>query len=191
MTAQRLADAPPQRVFFALWPDAAAAAALGRVAKSASRVCGGRPTRPDTIHLTLAFIGNASPGQVAQLQAIGARVAAPAFELELDQVGWWRHNRILWAGAHSVDAALALLVEELFELLKEGGFSLESRPFAAHVTLLRKADCRAGAEQGIEFAPLRWRVPEFVLVESVLRPEGAGYRPLARFALQRKMQDSR
>jgi 2'-5' RNA ligase len=176
--------ASPQRLFFALWPDAASAAALGRAARAAARVCGGKPTRPETIHLTLAFIGNVPAERVTVLRQLAPRVDAGPFDLELDRIGFWRHNRILWAGAGGVPPALTLLVGQLNGLLREAGFRLEDRPFAAHVTLLRRADCRGGAERGIDFAPLRWPVTEFVLMESVLRPEGADYRPLARYGLQ-------
>jgi 2'-5' RNA ligase len=175
---------PRQRVFFALWPDALTAAALGRAAQEAARACGGRPTRPQTIHLTLAFIGNVPVDRVMALQQLAALVEAPCFDLQLDHIGFWRHNRIVWAGAGGVPQALTLLASRLNGLLREADFRVEDRSFAAHVSLLRKADCRGGAERQIAFAPLRWPVTEFVLVESVLRPEGASYRPLARFGLQ-------
>ena len=175
---------PRQRVFFALWPDAATSETLGGVARAAARACGGKPTRPETIHLTLAFIGNVPVDRVIALQQLAALVEAPCFDLQLDHIGFWRHKRIVWAGAAGVPQALTLLASRLNGLLREADFRVEDRSFAAHVSLLRKADCRGGAERQIAFAPLRWPVTEFVLVESVLRTEGASYRPLARYGLQ-------
>lgn len=183
-----MAETPPhaatlQRVFFALWPDPATAAALGKAARAATRACGGKPAREETVHVTLAFIGSVAAERVAQLQQLAAQVKAPAFELELDRVGYWRHNRILWAGTDGAPPPLTLLVARLNDFLRAADFQVEDRPFAVHVTLLRKADCRGGAERKLGFPPLRWAVREFVLVESVLRPEGASYRPLERYPL--------
>ena len=47
------ADSHLPRLFYALWPDAAARAALAAWQAS----LGGAPTRPDKLHLTLAFLG--------------------------------------------------------------------------------------------------------------------------------------
>lgn len=171
----------PRRVFFAIWPDAGVAGALAAAAQAAARRCGGRRMRPETLHVTLAFIGPVSEAQVAELRAIGATVQAPRFELALDQSGWWRHNHIVWAGASALPPALELLVRELNDTLRAAGYRLDHRPFAAHVTLLRKAQC---SQDPPRMSSLPWPVSEFALVESVLKPEGADYRPLAHFPLQ-------
>jgi 2'-5' RNA ligase len=51
--------------------------------------------------------------------------------------------------------------------------------------VLRKARGRMD-EAGI--APLDWPVQDWVLVRSHLAPEGAGYEPLARFALEARCE---
>lgn len=170
-----------RRVFFAIWPEAGVAGALASAAEAAARRCGGRRMRQETLHVTLAFIGAVSETQVAELQAIGAAVRAPRFELALDQTGWWRHNHIVWAGASVLPPALERLVRDLNGALRAAGYRLDHRPFAAHVTLLRKAQC---SQDPPRLPSLAWPVAEFVLVESVLKPEGADYRPLAHFPLQ-------
>ena len=171
----------PRRVFFAIWPDAGVAGALAAAAQTAARRCGGRRMRQETLHVTLAFIGAVSGAQVAELQAIGAAVRALRFELSLDQTGWWRHNRIVWAGASALPPALELLVRDLNGALRAAGYRLDNRPFAAHVTLLRKAHC---TQDPPPMPCVPWPVTEFVLVESLLKPEGADYRPRVRFPLQ-------
>lgn len=176
-------EAPRQRVFFALWPDAAAAVDLERAAQAAQRLCGGRATRRETLHMTLAFIGEVDAERMARLREIAAGIAAPAFELRLDRLGWWRHNRILWAGASAVPQGLTLLAQTLIAALRDAGFQLDPRPFAAHLTLLRKAVCPAGFEAALGFQEVRWRAGEFMLMESTLRPQGPAYRPLAGFPL--------
>ena len=54
-----MTDAPAtQRLFFALWPDDATRDALDRTGKWLHRHWGGRRMRADTLHLTLAFLGD-------------------------------------------------------------------------------------------------------------------------------------
>jgi len=177
------AGAPARRrVFFAVWPDAPAAGALAAAAQRAAVTCGGRPTRRENLHITLAFVGEVEDERVDMLRATGGALAFEAFDLELERLGYWRHNRIVWAGARSVPAPLSALADGLNRELRAAGYRLDDKPFAAHITLLRKANC-TGDLPRIE--PIRWKVAEFVLVESVLDAGGSIYTPVARFACQR------
>jgi len=172
-------DAPsqtkPARVFFALWPDAATARRLHALATDAQARCGGRAMRRDTLHLTLAFIGDVSPERLAELLHVGACTGAAAFTLPIDRLGGWRHNRIVWAGAEVCPAPLVDLVARLGAGLAAAGFPVERRAFAAHVTLLRNT--RAQPAQS-PIAPIDWKVGGFGLFESQLSSEGAHYRPV-------------
>jgi RNA 2',3'-cyclic 3'-phosphodiesterase len=161
------------RLFFALWPPRDAALELERWAQSLD----GRRARPDKIHLTLAFLGEAD---AEKAKVAAGRVQASRFHLPLDEVRYWAHNQIVWAGPRRVPPELAQLAEALqLELYKEG-FMLERRPFAAHVTLARKA---APVESLPPLPGLRWPVAEFTLVGSSLRAGGSEYQILERFAL--------
>src|SRR3546814_10607201 len=63
--------APAQaRLFFALWPGPALAATLAHWAAQAQAACGGRAMRPDTLHLTLAFLGARSEEHTSELQSL-------------------------------------------------------------------------------------------------------------------------
>jgi 2'-5' RNA ligase len=76
---------------------------------------------------------------------------------------------------------MARLARELGKTLRRADFALERRPFAAHVTLIRKAR----APRSLPPLPMvEWPVNEFVLVRSLLSKEGARYAVLARFPLQ-------
>lgn len=132
--------------------------------------------------MTLAFIGKVGAAQLAMLKEIAGQTTAPVFQVVLDQMVWRRRRHMVWAGASTVPEALDALVGNLNAGLRSAGFSTEARPFAAHVTLLRNARC-AGAPALP--APICWPVAEFVLVESLLQPQGATYRPLGRYPLQR------
>ena len=168
------------RLFFALWPPPEAARALGEWAREVQARSGGRATRDETIHLTLAFLGD---GDVSKASAAGRAVRARAFEFPLEQARYWPHNHVVWIGPRETPPALADLVGQLHPALSQAGFQLEKRPFAAHVTLVRKA----GRLDSIPRLPLvQWPVSEFLLLRSKVSGAGAQYEPLERFSLQAK-----
>jgi 2'-5' RNA ligase len=168
-----------RRVFFALWPRPAVAASLAASAQMAHALCGGRIMRQDTLHLTLAFIGDVPAVRIDGLLEAASRVTGDAFSLSLDRLGCWRHNRIVWAGASEPPPQLIALVGQLNERLADAGFPLEARDFAAHLTLLRKARCVALPA----FETIAWPVAEFVLAESQLAASGAAYTLIGRWPL--------
>jgi 2'-5' RNA ligase len=167
--------APTRRLFFALWPAADVATALECIARQAQAHCGGRRMQRDSVHLTLAFLGDLPLDRVASVEAAADDLAAEAFRLSIDRLGYWRHNRILWAGSGTLPAPLTDLVGKLTGRLRAAGFHLESRPFAAPVTLLRDADCREAPATG---AAIDWPVAKLGLVES--NPSSSGARYLVR-----------
>ena len=166
------AAAKPLRLFFALWPDDGARAALADWSRRIHRVTGGRPTRPETIHQTLAFLGECEPARLTDAEAAAGRVHPRRFELLLDRAGVWNHNGIAWAGTNAVPPELDALVAELRAALAEVSFGLDRKPFVPHLTLVRKAR-PGGALPALE--PIHWPVAGFVLVRSVLRPDGSDY----------------
>jgi 2'-5' RNA ligase len=160
------------RLFFAVWPPLEVALAL----ESWARGLEGRRTPADNIHLTLAFLGEVDEAKATQA---ARRVQSAAFHLPLEAPGYWGHNKIVWAGPQQVPREQARLAELLqLELYKES-FILERRPFAAHVTLLRKAPAQALPA----LPPVEWPVREFHLVSSSLAAAGSAYRSVERFAL--------
>ena len=155
------------RLFFATWPSPELARALTRWAREAQRGCGGRVTREDLIHLTLAFLGDADPA-TAIATARAVRVGATSFPVEIAH--YWKHNRIVWVGPREVPRPLAALARALGE----------AREFAAHVTLIRKA---SGPGSLPPLPALDWPVREFALMNSRLEPDGPAYEVLERFTL--------
>jgi 2'-5' RNA ligase len=177
------ADATPRlRQFFAVWPDAAALTMTARAAAAAVRQAGGRATRTSNLHLTLAFVGEVSAEQSAQLHDIGAAAAAAATRcvLTLDRVGSFADSGIVWLGTAQPSPALAGLAAALGERLGAAGLHVERRPFRAHVTIARRCP-RPVAEALAD--PIRWNVDALTLVTSELRPDGARYAIAQRWAL--------
>jgi 2'-5' RNA ligase len=167
-------------MFFALWPSAAAAADLAKVGGGLHEVCGGRRTRAETIHLTLAFLGEVEHDRVDGLLELAGQVRVHAFNLNLTRFGWWPHNRIVWAAPVEVPAELALLVDDLRHRLGGAGVIFDAKPFVPHITLLRKANCK---KNPLPAGEVEWRVEDFVLVRSTLGESGAAYEVVGRWPL--------
>ena len=151
------------RLFFALWPDEDAALALAELSKSLATRAEGRPVPPEKIHLTLAFLGEVAPVRAEAARRAAATARWRAFELVLDQVGSFRSAKVAWAGCAHAPAGLATLQGGLAEALRARDFVLEERPFAPHLTLVRKA---AKAMTRAPIAPIVWKAREFTLVRS-------------------------
>lgn len=165
------------RLFFALWPPAKTAHALAQWTHQVAHETGGTPTASDNIHLTLAFLGEADSGRAFNA---AQRVQGARHSLPIDHAHYWKHNKIVWVGPQAMPPALAALVAQLHGALKEHGFALEERAFAAHITLLRKA------KPPKTLPPLpkvEWPVNEMMLVRSRTSPKGSAYEPVERFGL--------
>jgi 2'-5' RNA ligase len=170
-------EAGVARVFFALWPDDMVRRALSGCGEALYRQVGGKPTRAESVHLTLLFLGDVPVARVQALQAVGAGAAFEPFTLRLNRVGCWKHNQIAWAAPSQVPPALARLVQALEAGADGEGFRFDRRPYAAHVTLVRKARCVPLTRVD----PVDWPVSQFVLVRSELHSEGSRYRTIGQW----------
>ncbi|MDB5921499.1 MAG: 2-5 ligase [Betaproteobacteria bacterium] len=168
------------RVFFALWPDADVTNALAAAGRVAQEECGGRAIAAEKLHMTLFFVGNIERARLASLKALARSIDGAAFEVDIDTIAYWRHNRIVWAGTQRCPRELAGLVHGLHERLATEGIKGEDRPYAPHVTLVRNAQ-RAPQRTGLE--PFAWRADDFVLVESVPGHGGVRYDVIERWRL--------
>ena len=127
------------RPFFALPLPSDLGAALGRWQRGHGGMEGW--SRPEGLHLTLAFLGTRAPGELATLEATGATVAARHRPLTLRTAGLGGfpegdRARVLWLGV-APDAALEALAADLRGALAAAGEAFDAKPFRAHLTLAR------------------------------------------------------
>lgn len=172
------------RVFFALWPESELSGQLGGMAADLAGHFGGRATRRETVHLTLAFLGQVAEARLPELIAVAGQIRGESCVLTLDRLGYWPRQHLLWAGCKEVPAALSSLAENLCAALGTAGFAVDAahgRDFIPHLTLVRKLPRQPAALP--ETAPLTWPCSRFVLVRSQLSPAGPDYRRLAEFNL--------
>jgi 2'-5' RNA ligase len=165
------ADARQQRIFFALWPDAVT---RERLAGIAAQIALRRPARrvPDyNLHLTLHFIGTVDSSVVDCMRRQARAVESAAFEIVIDASGRFTGAGVGWLGCSQVADDLGRLHRRLGRELTRCDYLPEKRAYRPHVTVARKL---GGALQPIAFDAVRWKVDNFVLLES--RPAERGVR---------------
>jgi 2'-5' RNA ligase len=166
------------RVFFALWPEAGVQSSLHRHAGELHRRLGGKLTRQESIHLTLVFLGDTRLDRVDDARAAAARVGFEPFSMNIETAGCWSHNRVAWLAPVATPASLLALVNGLEAALNQAGFNFDARPYAPHITVLRKARC---GPMDATLTPVVWRVQDFVLVRSALDSAGSRYSIIGRW----------
>jgi 2'-5' RNA ligase len=151
------------RLFFALWPPDAARSELARLAAEVADRSGGRPVAASKVHLTLAFLGEVPAERAAAAIAAAQGVEGAGFSATFDQLGSFPRAGVAWAGPSRPPPELRHLADGLASRLRDAGFALDDRPFAAHVTLARRITRRIEAAA---MAPVEWEAKSFALVES-------------------------
>jgi 2'-5' RNA ligase len=166
------------RLFFALWPDPAVVTELTQWAQRAHDQCGGRVMRPDTLHLTLAFLGRVADDRIPDLQALLRTRRWTGGSVTLDRYGCFRGPRIVWAGSSEFVPWLDRMHAALWRALTRLGFEGSEEPFRPHLSLLRQADPQDLPAWPTP-RPVVWVARRLVLVASTPRESGSWYREIA------------
>lgn len=151
-----------------------------------------RLVRAEGIHLTLRFLGETSPVQIERLRSALAAAAAecPATEARAAGLSTFPERgspRVLWLGLE-VAAPVLDLQTACEQAARTAGFSPESRPFRAHLTLGRWRDRVPRPElPAVDLGTTR--LETLSLFQSDLGSDGAVYTPLARFRLGEQALD--
>jgi len=154
--------------------------ALTEWAQRAKLVCGGRLMRPETLHLTLAFLGDTPVSALPSLvQLMHDRPLSSAL-MVFNRYGAFKRQGIIWAGPQPDSAAVASLgavYEKLWEALRHVvPVTQRVSTFCPHITLLRGASCRHLPDPP---PPVAWKYNRYVLVASQPAAGEARYRILA------------
>lgn len=184
------------RCFVAVPLPAEVCAAVGHVQERVRKACEGTDIRwvaPESLHVTLKFLGKVEPDRVL---AVRERLAAEVprhtvARLSLAGVGAFpsaRRARVVWLGVRDGVQDLALVAAAMDRALEALDFAAEDRSFSAHLTLGRVRAPRRGADLSEALATVgaaeagAWSPPVLVLFESRLGPAGAVHRALAEYA---------
>ena len=147
--------------------------------------------RPEKLHITLKFLGDAADGLVDDIVQNVGEVAAESgrFQLRVSGAGVFpgaSWPRILWIGVDDLSDATTELnrrVENVCELL---GFVKEQKRFHPHITIGRMREPKpalAKAHIASAIEPVEFAVDSIVVYESKLLPTGSVYSVIERAAL--------
>ena len=156
-----------------------------------------RTIDPEVLHLTLKFLGDVTPYQLARV-ATGARTVSQSFEpfsIKLGGVGIFpnrRSPRVFWVGIRGASDSLRDLQNCIEQSMSGLGVPTEKRAFTPHFTIarlkgdsppkeLRRATAALYDAPPISGAPIA--VDSVSLIHSVLTPGRARYSRLAIFPL--------
>lgn len=164
-----------------------------------------RWVRPESLHVTLKFIGEKSEEDAEKIKQILRRIVASAIEMHLAGYGFFpetRAPRVFWVGIKA-GSELTGLAARIDEQLSTLGIPREQHPFHPHLTLARggrgsgSPRWRKGDGPNRTFGLLQEKletstVPdfgtmtsrEFCLYQSQLSPSGSKYVKLANFSLR-------
>ena len=110
----------------------------------------GNYSKPENLHLTLAFIGEyGDPDHVLEILD---QIRFEPFDLQLKGIGSFRG--LWWAGIEESDE-LRRVVKRLRRALAEAGIPFDRKKFSPHITLIRKPVTQDG------------RIPEAVLAKEL------------------------
>jgi len=180
----------------------------GRVTRFLDGVCGFAPDvrwmRPESLHVTLKFIGEKSEEEVEKIKQSLETIAADPFEIAFRGYGFFpsvRAPRVFWIGIEG-GPKLTSLAATVDQTLAQLDIPKEEHAYAPHLTLARGAGGsgsprrlkrdhpnsgflrlqeKLAALPAPEFGTMTAR--EFFLYRSQLSPGGSTYTKLAGFRL--------
>jgi 2'-5' RNA ligase len=161
------------------------------VTACAAAAPGFRWVAPESLHLTLRFLGNVDDDALQLVTAELGRIERPPYEARLGGLGYFgglRRTSVVWLDLAGGREATAELAGDCERACQAAGLLPEWRPFRPHVTLARSRTRGGEHLPGLPVPPDLgpWLIDGFVLFESRL---GGGrppqYLPLARFPFRR------
>lgn len=193
------------RVFVALDIDDAIRARLGQFLDGVRGFApDARWVRPESMHVTLKFIGEKSAEAVEEIKQAVSAIRASAIELSFRGYGFFptsKAPRVFWIGI-GAGPGLAALAKSVDEATTALGVPKEEHEFSPHLTLARRGGSgapgwRKGDAANPVFQPLQKRLAampdldfgtmtarEFFLYQSQPMRGGARYTKIAHFGLE-------
>ncbi len=163
-----------------------------------------RWVRPESMHITLKFIGEKSQGATEEIKQALREIRGPAMEIAFRGYGFFptpKSARVFWVGIEAGPelAKLAAAVDQSMTKLR---IPKEDHPFSPHLTLARRGG-RSGTprrqtadQPNFDFGHVQAKLAvlpqpefgtmtarEFCLYESKLGPGGSKYAKLEKFPL--------
>jgi 2'-5' RNA ligase len=164
-----------------------------RVARLKPRLPSASWVRPESQHLTFAFLAEQPESLVEKLAPplTGALHSIASFDAQLHGCGFFpnsRHARVGWIGLQPEHPFVAI-ANVVRDVVKKAGVALDHADFRPHLTLMRIRDRWPPASIELFNTSLRdygssgFKVADVTLYSSQLNPNGAIHTALRTFAL--------
>ncbi len=179
-----------------------------KIARFMDGVCGFAPearwVRPESLHVTLKFVGQWPDERLADMQRTLAGVDAEKFDVNFGDYGFFpgaKAPRVFWIGLQS-GPRLAALASAIDTKLTSLGVLREKHSYSPHLTLARRAGGSGAPRRNKDdrtnrsFARLQEKLAltskldfgamtarQFFLYQSQLSPQGSRYTKLFSFPL--------
>ena len=182
------------RLFLAMsFPEAVLRPVNDRAARVKSKLPPASWVRPESQHLTFAFLGEQEETLIDKLaplveQGVGA---VQKFDGTLAGCGFFpnpRHARVGWVGVRP-EQSFNALAKSVRDAVQQAGVTLDRAEFRPHLTLMRIRDpwppaCIETFNGALrDFVSTPFAVERITLYSSRLDPRGAVHTPLRQFAL--------
>ncbi len=151
-----------------------------------------------SIHLTLKFLGEIDEKRLKEISERLKKITSKIkpFRIKLEGAGWFPEGslrpRVLWVGVEYPDE-LKNLWKEIEREMEQIGFKPEGREFSPHITIGRVKEV-GSINKVMEIFKKYLKsnfgvmeVKEVVLFQSILKPDGAEYRPIEKFVFKCKI----
>jgi 2'-5' RNA ligase len=164
-----------------------------------------RWAKPESLHVTLKFIGEQPEASVEQIKQTLSGISTSAVDIQFRGYGFFpsaKSARVFWVGMEA-GPQLAVLASGIDEKMATLGIPKEERAFTPHLTLARGAGRSGSPRHSNEDGPNRvfellqkrmatllapdfgsMTARKFFLYQSQLSPKGSKYTKLARFDLE-------
>jgi RNA 2',3'-cyclic 3'-phosphodiesterase len=159
------------RLFFALLPDSETQQRITTAARELRLDPASPLVRPESLHMTLAFVGKVPALKVALLRKIGDAQRIPAFTIRFDEYEYWPKAKAVVAAARESPASLNLLWRQIHDALAKHNLAPTHDRLRPHVTLARKVS-QAPVLQAMSAFDLRAQA------FSLMHSDTTGVRPL-------------
>jgi RNA 2',3'-cyclic 3'-phosphodiesterase len=163
-----------------------------------------RWVRPESLHVTLKFVGQWPDAQLTEMQRTLQTIHADPFEIHFCDYGFFptpKAPRVFWIGIHA-GPQLPSLAAAIDDKTASLGVPREEHPFSPHLTLARRAGGSGSPQKRKDDSPNRafarlqeklaalskldfgtMTARQFLLYQSELSPKGSRYTKLFDFPL--------
>jgi RNA 2',3'-cyclic 3'-phosphodiesterase len=191
-----MSDGETIRAFIALPLPEDVRERLGALRRSAPEGARVSWLAPNSIHLTLKFLGDVGPDRLERLKAAMRALSwdRGAVSFTLATVGGFPNlsrPRVLWVGVERGGDVVTELATAVDAIARRLGFPREERRFTPHLTIgrVKSPPERGWADQfaqSVRFEPTVVRSDRLILYQSRLLPSGAEHTPLLEVPLERR-----